>query len=616
MCGISGVLLLDGSRVERSILDAQTRALAHRGPDGAGHWIDPSGTAGLGHRRLAIIDLSESASQPMGYRGRYTITYNGEIYNYLELRAELLARGCSFRTHSDTEVLLAAYAEFGEGALEKLDGMYAFAIWDEQEQQLFCARDRFGEKPFYYAYRPGRHFVFASEIKGLLAAGVETRVSPRALYQYLAFDVVQNPHRPEDTFYEAVHSLKPAHTMTVRRDRGVLPARRYWQIPAPGAHPLPNVSDAADRVLQLLKESVRRRLRSDVPVGSSLSGGLDSSSIVCLMRQLREAEPPTQNSFSARFRDARLDEGRFMDLVIGATGVQSHFVWPDAAGLAANLARILHHQEEPFGGASVYAQWEVMRLARDSGVKVLLDGQGADETLAGYLHFFQPYLKGLFARDRRRFEVERRAYESRHQRQLPIDLRFRLDAMAPRLTRALAAARRSLGAAKAPDWLAPDLVRHHGNDRPPFRNFECLDSALRFFSQDYGLRNLLRYADRNSMAFGREVRLPFLAHDLVEFIFTLPDEQKLGNGWTKLVLREAVVGIVPEEVRLRVDKLGFETPESDWLAAPSVSHLVSEATRVLKEEGILVAAPPKGAEWRVLMAGTMLRSPLQTTPPP
>jgi asparagine synthase (glutamine-hydrolysing) len=394
MCGISGVLSFDGSPVDEATLSAQTRALAHRGPDGEGCWVSPSRAVGLGHRRLAIIDLSEAARQPMGLRGRFTITYNGEIYNYVEVRAELQGLGWTFATQSDTEVLLAAYAQFGEAALERLDGMFAFAIWDEREQTLFCARDRFGEKPFYYVHEVGRRFVFASEIKGLVAAGVAPRLDRRSLYQYLAFEVVQDPARADETFYEGVRSLEPAHCLTVSFRHGLARPRRYWSIPARQPAAAPGLAEAAERFLHLLDTSVKRRLRSDVPVGSSLSGGLDSSSVVCLMHRARAGQQAlAQNSFSARFREPRLDEGPYIEAVVEATGTTPHVVWPDGEGLAAGMTALVRHQEEPFAGASVYAQWEVMRLAQREGTKVLLDGQGADETLAGYLHFFEPYLR-------------------------------------------------------------------------------------------------------------------------------------------------------------------------------------------------------------------------------
>lgn len=608
MCGIAGVMFLDGRTVDPGVLRRMTHELVHRGPDGAGHWVDASRSVGLGHRRLAIIDLSESASQPMQYLGRYTITYNGEIYNYVELKEELRSRGYCFATQSDTEVVLAAYAAYGEDCLEKFDGMFAFAIWDEVERRLFCARDRFGEKPFYYHHVAGRQFLFASEMKALFAAGVERKRSLRMLFNYLAYDVVQDPFHPTDTFYEGIASLEPSHALTVRLDgRGAEQPRRYWQITLGTQGEPPDFEQASERFKALLTESVRRRLRSDVPVGSSLSGGIDSSSIVCIMSRLIESREGIQETFSARFADEALDEGGYIESAAKEARVAPHYTWPSGQRLAADLQMLMHHQEEPFGGASVFAQWEVMRLAKENGTVVLLDGQGADETLGGYLHFFRPYLLSLFKADRARFEAEVAAYERLHRRRFEAGWRFRFEAAAPKLMRWLGAARRRLMVPEHLAWLDRDFVEAYGTSRPPFKSFDNLNEALRFFSQDYGLRNLLRFADRSSMAFSREVRLPFLSHELVEFVFALPETYKIQAGWTKRILRQAMVDIVPDPVRLRVDKLGFQPPQEEWMECGEMRTLLDEGERVLRRERIIRGGRyGKEAEWKMLMAGLWL----------
>lgn len=608
MCGITGMMFLDGRTVDPGVLRRMTHELVHRGPDGAGHWVSTSRSVGLGHRRLAIIDLSESASQPMQYLGRYTITYNGEIYNYVELKEELRSRGYCFATQSDTEVILAAYAAYGQDCLEKFDGMFAFAIWDEVERQLFCARDRFGEKPFYYHHVTGRQFLFASEMKALFAVGVERKHSLRMLFNYLAYDVVQDPFHPTDTFYEGIVSLEPSHTLTVRLDgRGAEQPRRYWQITLGMQGEPPDFEQASERFMALLTESVRRRLRSDVPVGSSLSGGIDSSSIVCIMSRLIGSRGGIQETFSARFADEALDEGRYIEIAAKEAGIVPHYTWPSAQRLAADMQTLMRHQEEPFGGASVFAQWEVMRLAKENGTVVLLDGQGADEILGGYLHFFRPYLLSLFKADRAKFVAEVAAYERLHRRRFEAGWRFRLEAAAPELMRWLGAARRRLMVPEHLAWLDRDFVEVYGTNQPPFKSFDNLNEALRFFSQDYGLRNLLRFADRSSMAFSREVRLPFLSHELVEFVFTLPEAYKIQAGWTKRVLRQAMVGIVPDPVRLRVDKLGFQPPQEDWMACGEMRTLLDESERVLRRERIIHEADGgKGAEWKTLVAGLWL----------
>lgn len=591
------------------MLRRMTDQLVHRGPDGEGHWINRGRFVGFGHRRLAIIDLSESASQPMHYLGRYTITYNGEIYNYLELREELSGEGHSFATQSDTEVILAAYAAYGRECLRKFDGMFAFAIWDEVKRELFCARDRFGEKPFYYHYVAGRRFAFASEMKALFAAGVDRRHNPRMLFNYLAYDVVQDPFNPTETFYEGIASLEPSHALTIKCDgQGAESQRRYWQITLGARQENLSIEEASERFRTLLTESIRRRLRSDVPVGSSLSGGIDSSSIVCIMKSLSGAENRGQKAFSARFTDDTLDEGRYIEIVAKETGIASYHTWPDGGGLAASMKALMHHQEEPFGGASVFAQWEVMRLAKEHETTVLLDGQGADETLGGYLHFFRPYLLSLFKADREKFDAEVVAYERLHRRRFDAGWRFRFEAAVPGLLSWLGAARRRVKAAEHLYWLDRSFVETYRMERPPFKSFDRLDEALRFFSQDYGLRNLLRFSDRNSMAFSREVRLPFLSHGLIEFVFTLPDAYKLQAGWTKWILRDAMNGIVPEVIRLRVDKLGFQPPQEEWMRCGGMRALLEESRQILLRERIIrEGGGRRETEWKTLMAGQLLK---------
>ncbi|HEX6739954.1 MAG TPA: asparagine synthase (glutamine-hydrolyzing), partial [Vicinamibacteria bacterium] len=548
-----------------------------------------------------------AADQPMHYRDRYTVIFNGEIYNYLELREELARSGHVFGTASDTEVILAAYAQHGEACVERFDGMFALALWDARERTLFCARDRFGEKPFYFHHHEGQEFTFASEMKALFAAGVSRRASRGRLYDFLAHDVVQDPSDGAATFYEDVRSLEPAHTVTVSAARRQ--SRRYWAIPPrQGAPPL-GLEQAGEKLRALFLESTRRRLRSDVTLGSSLSGGLDSSTVVCALRSLGAAEGLRQRTFSARFRQPALDEGQHIEQVAQAVGLQPNYTWPDAEGLAANLDRLVAHQEEPFSTPSIYAQWEVMRLAQEHGTIVLLDGQGADEVFAGYHHFFRPLVLGLLRSDGNGWRAEVAAYEARHGRSLGVGWRLRMEARAPALLRALGRVRRHLGRGAEADWLHPGFAGPHRQRPVPFVAFRELDAALRFFTQDYGLRNLLRYADRNSMAFSREVRLPFLSHELVEFAFTLPDSFKLHQGWTKLVLREAAKGLVPESIRLRVDKIGFDTPQAEWLGAAPMRQLAAEATAALESAEILRrgVALDAGRQWRVLQARLFLR---------
>lgn len=413
MCGIAG-FVAQQSKFSTELLKEMTETIAHRGPDGEGFWLSSSGNAGLGHRRLAIIDLTDKARQPMSYRnGRYRLTFNGEIYNYIELRESLVKQGCKFESDSDTEVLLALYDQKGEECLNDLDGMFAFAIWDEKKETLFCARDRFGEKPFYYAVHDNVLY-FASEMKALWAAGVPRRNNNRMLFNFIAYGYTFNFNDTSETFFEGIWKLKAAHHFTVTPQRLSPEPKRYWDIEIDRTDEQITEESAVETFRQLFSESLTRRLRSDVPVGSSLSGGLDSSLVVCLIDEINRDKKIDQNTFSARFPGFAEDEGKYMEMVINHTRVTPHFVFPDVNGMLLDLDTLFRHQEEPFGSASIYAQFCVMRLAKETNITVLLDGQGADEILAGYHFYFPDFFRELKAKDKSTWKREKRAYKNLH----------------------------------------------------------------------------------------------------------------------------------------------------------------------------------------------------------
>jgi asparagine synthase (glutamine-hydrolysing) len=365
--------------------------IAHRGPDDAGIWASDDGQAILGHRRLSILDLTPSGHQPMRDESRnFTIVFNGEIYNFVELREELKSKGYRFRSSSDTEVLLAAYNHWGTDCLSRLNGMFGFAIWDEHRHHLFAARDRFGEKPFYY-FCGGGVFLFGSEIKALLASQlINVRPNHRAICRYLL-------HHESDcgaeTPLEGIFALPPAHGLLYSPSQGEFKTWQYWDLDPHREILLPSDAAYAERFRELMQDSVRIRLRSDVPVGSSLSGGLDSSTIVRLVAS--QLKGTRQTTFSARFEDPRIDEGPYIECLTRHFALESNNAYPTPTGLLENISRITWHQEHPSCTASTYAQWTVMRLAREHGVTVLLDGQGGDEILAGYPSYHASYFWDL-----------------------------------------------------------------------------------------------------------------------------------------------------------------------------------------------------------------------------
>lgn len=572
MCGIAGIVSKRPVRPEA--VTAMTTRLVHRGPDGDGIWQSADRRAIIGHRRLKVIDLTDAADQPMADAGaRAVVTYNGEIYNYRELRQRLRAEGAEFRSSGDTEVLLQAYLRWGEGALAELNGMFAFAILDLARRRLFCARDRFGEKPFYFAEGDG-FFAFASEIKALLALdGVGDDCDPTRALGFLASGR-RGLDDERTTPFSAVRQLLPGETMTVDLDTLAVAVSRYWAPKADSAVASMSEADAIDRFRDLLSDAVSLRLRSDVPLGSCLSGGLDSSAIVCLARRHLGAEVP-YHVFSGRFPGHAADEGRWADIVATATAATVHISRPTADDLLSRLGTFAWANELPVGSASQYAQWCVFESAKEAGVTVLLDGQGGDEILGGYEQYFPSYLDALRAQgEHARADEEEAAIRKRYPMALP--------GIAERLKRALPRGlRHRLGrlVGKGSDFgfgLSSDMrqalrnVRTAPSQADP--GFNPLSRALAEDALEAHLPALLRYGDRNSMAHSREVRLPFCDHRIAEFSFSLPASRLMGGAETKRLLRRAMAGILPEEIRTRWNKQGFLPPQPAWFKGALGGH--------------------------------------------
>ena len=542
MCGIAGIVRWDGAPADPVLLNRMSALLAHRGPDGAESVIE--GPIGLAHRRLAIIDLSDDGRQPMSTAdGTLTVVFNGEVFNYLELRCELEKAGHTFRTDSDTEVVLAAFAEWGRDCLDRFNGMFAFALLDRRRGEVFFARDRLGIKPLYYTL-DGDRLLFASECKALLAdLAVGRTPSIPALATFLAWGVHDHS---EMTMFEGVFQLPPGHWMVAHQDRLEGPVRWWSLVVNPQVDSEPDLETGAPgQLLELLTDAVRLRLRADVPVGTCLSGGIDSSTIVALIaRLLSDEHPPSvgnrQRTFSAVYTDRRFDERQFIATAARATGVADSYVEPDPERLREDLIDLVWTQDEPFGSLSIYAQYCVMRLASDQ-VTVVLDGQGADEQLAGYLAYQGTYLSTLGRQGRVARLIGEAAGTLRHHRG------FFLDAGRQLLVR-----RRRRGALRVE---AEPVHRYSGT----------LDRVLGRETVATNLPALLRYEDRNSMRFGIEARVPFLDYRVVEYLASLPLDQKIRRGVTKRVLRRAIRGLVPEAIRCRMDKMGFVTPEEVWM---------------------------------------------------
>lgn len=581
MCGIAG--FVSSSRpIEPSLVCRVFSRLTHRGPDDSGYLffsgsgtklgrnlpcVDPIAGVALLHRRLAILDLGPGGWQPMSTPdNRYYIVFNGEIYNYLELRRELEGLGHVFHSSSDTEVLLASYAQWGKRALLRFVGMFALAILDTKERTLLLARDFFGIKPLYYTLTAGL-FVFASEIKALLELPwIKRGVNPGRLYDYLRYG--HTDHGSETLFAEILQ-LAPAHLLEMSIDAPNQARQEcYWELDFSSSLEI-SFEEAAEKVRELFFESVRLHLRSDVPLGTALSGGIDSSSIVAVIRALcpRNVELHT---FSYVASDPKINEENWIDVAAQAAGAISHKVRPAAEEILADLESLLAAQDEPFGSTSIYAQYCVFRLARESGIKVMLDGQGADEILGGYRYYMPARLASLVRQKKWGQALRFLRESSKWPDVTTLGMLLRTsDYLLPRAWQSLA--RPLVGRDLVPSYLNAAWFRERNIKPVPPHSLSdkyVLKELLHQTLTESSLPHLLRYEDRNSMVFSIESRVPFLTPKLAQFMLSLPEEYLVAaDGTPKAVFRKAMRGIVPDPILDRRDKIGFATPEKDWLTA-------------------------------------------------
>ena len=558
------------------------RALEHRGPDGSG-WaafsdavdserrargalpprvFDRPPWAVLGHVRLAILDRSERGLQPMeGQQGRWWVALNGEIYNYVELREELATLGHTFHTGTDTEVLLAGLEQWGQGCLPRLDGMFAFAAVDTRSRRVLLARDRFGEKPLYYRAESGE-LAFASEVPALLAWGGERRLDEDAAAGFLVHASSQPAGR---SFIQGVQSLAPACALWVGGSGGATTSFRWYEL-APATYVPASPGAAVEMVSTLMEQSVARRLRADVRVGSCLSGGLDSSTVVALARQLLPDGAPF-HVFTA-VPDCEADsEIVWARSVAEHLGVALHPVLVDASSLEGDLDRLVEVQGEPFTTLSMFNQFKVMEAAQREGVVVLLDGQGGDEVFLGYPRVFGVVIGQALRRGRL-------AQAARMWREASTHANLRLAEAARMVLLSYGPARRWARRGRMPH-LAQATIRRAAEGEGMGANLHDLN---RLQLMDNPLPALLRYEDRNAMAWAVETRLPFLSHELVEASLAIPPEWKIAGGFTKWPLRKVAEQLLPAAVAWRRDKMGFQAPTGRWLAqmGPRVSGLRSD----------------------------------------
>jgi asparagine synthase (glutamine-hydrolysing) len=578
MCGIAGFF---GIRANRVLLETMNDLQAHRGPDGSGLFLE--NLVGLAHRRLSILDIDGGAQPIESKNGRYVIIHNGEVYNYAELRLELEALGKNFSTNTDTEVIVEAYDTWGDAVFDRFNGMWAFAIYDKLEERLVISRDHFGIKPIYFAFAnaepadaqqvvgvysvpessdlpnatAGSTLLFASEIMPILSTGlVEKRPNDKTIYRYLRFRVHDNSR---ETFFSGVEKLLPGEMLVI--DKSGYEIRAYTrfrdELRELAKINKPYTDAARDQYLNMLTDSIRMRLQSDVTIGTSLSGGLDSSTVAVLIARLMNQEAsattavgPRQNVFSAIFPGSINDEERYVDAATASCGdsLTVHKILPNADEFKQDIVEFVRTQEEPLISTGPYAQYKVMQQAAQH-VKVLLDGQGADETMAGYIPYYFVYLRAL-RRQGQYLKMVREFLAS-------FDILFRLGRF--RLFDMLKFRKQIAFTV----FLNPAFIEAHKNESFTVVRDDLKERLIEDVFEN-SIPSLLRYEDKNTMHFGLEGRVPFLDRELVSYVFSLSDEAIIKNGWNKRILRDSLRGTLPDMIAKRRNKIGFTTPEHEW----------------------------------------------------
>ena len=569
MCGIAGLIVKQGTSAsisERII--AMTQSIQHRGPDGEGLYCHEN--LGLGHRRLAIIDRSNEGHQPMAYQqGDLVITYNGEIYNYRELRQQLSQLGYHFHSHSDTEVILAAYAQWGEQCVHRFNGMWAFALFDRPRKRLFCSRDRFGVKPFYYV-NTADHFVFGSEIKQLLPFLSKVRANEDALLNFVLTSVSDQDN---DTLFRDVVKLPAGHNLIYALDSHRLDCQAWYQLDFQEQYASLSVDEAVERYMSLLEDAVSLRLRADVPVGTCLSGGLDSSTVASIAAPLYRASSGSAFfGITAVSEQESNNEADYARQVIEHSAMNWLQVKPGYQDFCESLPNLVWTQEEPFGSPSLTMQYFVMKTARDHGIPVLLDGQGGDETLLGYEKYYGSHLVSTFRQNGLAAFIHALKTAGANNKKLTLP-----NAMKYLIAGTLAPLRFQYYRHKHRYLLNRPAFPSHLSDYS-----RCIWNAFQLQKLEVESTNLpvlLRYEDKNSMAHSIETRLPFLDYRVLEAALSLPLQYKIKDGWSKWLLRRGMENRMPDTIVWRKNKFGFEAPEVLWLKqhAREMQHQVQNS---------------------------------------
>lgn len=553
MCGISGIVNKKNSPVRKEYITSMNNTIIHRGPDAEGYYFFEN--IAFGHRRLSIIDLSENGNQPMTYQENYVIIYNGEIYNYIEIRQELKELGYLFHSESDTEVILASYIQWGTDCVRKFNGMWSFALFDKIKRIIFCSRDRFGVKPFYYS-EVDDNFIFGSEIKQLLIFQKSRIANIPILMDYLVPDYEDHTN---ETFFKNIYKLEQSHNLIYDLKDNTYKVSRYYEIQIDKTLSKMDDVESIQVFTNLLENSIQLRLRSDVRVGTCLSGGLDSSAVATLASMIyRRNSIQKFSAITAKSIEKATDESPYAKQVVEKANLDWYITEPTYQDFCNKIDKIIEIQEEPFGSPSIFMQYMVFARAAEINCKVMLDGQGGDEILLGYERYYPAFflslpkykaLKGLI-------------YSSRNSGlSMSQLLRYSLYFTSPTI--------RNIFLQKRFRFLKK-MSLHLMNQQTLVNSSESYKDIINLQKTEIKslqLPHLLKYEDRNSMAHSIESRLPFLDYRMVETSLSLNDNFKIKDGWTKFILRKTIEPLLPKEVVWRKNKLGFNAPESIWLGS-------------------------------------------------
>lgn len=552
MCGISGILMKSKTSVDNTKLKVMNDSIGHRGPDGEGFYIQDN--VGFGHRRLSILDLSELGAQPMKYEQDLTITYNGEVFNYIEVREELKSKGYKFKSESDTEVILAAYREWGMECVHHFNGMWAFAIHDSTRNIVFMSRDRFGVKPLHY-FENKEVFLFGSEIRQILTQVSERTVNRQLLFDYLYLGY---HHHTNKTFFNNIFCLDPGHNIVFDLAKGSHTISKWYTFEAKPEFENLSFEDAVRKFESAIDRAIHLRLRSDVTVGTCLSGGMDSSYIASVASKEYNAKSGEKfKAITAKSVESETDESKFAEIVVKNSDLDWKITKPETDEFFKVVEDVIETQEEPFGSPSIIMQYFVMKKAKEEGCIVLLDGQGGDEALMGYDRYYAAYInqqKNIFKKITSAFDITRNSKLSLKELFLYTIYFGSAKIRAIRQLR-----RNSYMKSEFKSYLNHELlgkISKSGKNVRDLQHFEITQVQL---------QKLLKYEDRNSMRFSIETRVPFVDYNVMELAYSLPFKFKMFNGWSKYILRKSAEKKLPSEIVWRRNKFGFEAPVRTWL---------------------------------------------------